>query len=50
MENVSDSIKPFGTLEASLQAILSSAVDAIIIIRHDGIIETVNEAAAALFQ
>ena len=50
MENTSDSLQPFGTLEASLQAILSSAVDAIIIIRHDGIIETVNEAAAALFQ
>ncbi len=50
MKNASDSTKRVGTLEASLQAILSSAVDAIIIIRHDGIIETVNEAAAALFQ
>jgi PAS domain S-box-containing protein len=50
MKNPSGSTKPFGTLEASLQAILSSAVDTIIIIRHDGIIETVNEAAAALFQ
>ncbi|OIQ26966.1 MAG: hypothetical protein BM562_15825 [Alphaproteobacteria bacterium MedPE-SWcel] len=39
-----------GNLEASLQAILSSAVDAIIIIRHDGVIETANEAAADLFQ
>lgn len=43
-------IKPFETLEASLQAILFSAVDAIIIIRHDGILEPVKEAAAALFQ
>ena len=50
MENISDSSKGAGTLEASLQAILSSAVDAIIIIRHDGIIETVNQAAAGLFQ
>ncbi|MEP1328466.1 PAS domain S-box protein [Pseudophaeobacter sp.] len=50
MKNTSDSTKRIGTLEASLQAILSSAVDAIIIIRHDGTIETVNEAAADLFQ
>lgn len=50
MTKASESTKRIGTLEASLQAILSSAVDAIIIIRHDGIIETVNEAAAALFQ
>ena len=38
-----------GSQEAKLQAILSSAVDCIIIIRHDGIIDTVNPAAARLF-
>jgi PAS domain S-box-containing protein len=50
METTKNSTKRVSTLEASLQAILSSAVDAIIIIRNDGIIETVNEAAAELFQ
>lgn len=49
MENKLKPGKSTGTLEGSLQAILSSAVDAIIIIRHDGIIETVNQAAAGLF-
>lgn len=50
MKNKSDPHSRVGRLEASLQAILSSAVDAIIIIRDDGIIETVNQAAADLFQ
>lgn len=36
--------------EAKLEALLSSAVDGIIIIRDDGVIETVNPAAAQLFQ
>ncbi|KNG92185.1 PAS domain S-box protein [Pseudaestuariivita atlantica] len=49
MEHNSQPGERAGALEASLQAILSSAVDAIIIIRHDGIIETVNQAAAGLF-
>lgn len=49
VQNKSKTRERFGVLEASLQAILSSAVDAIIIIRDDGIIETVNQAAAGLF-
>lgn len=35
---------------ARFGALLASAVDGIIIIRHDGIIETANPAAARLFQ
>jgi PAS domain S-box-containing protein len=42
-------IAQMGPHEAKLHAILSSAVDCIIIIRHDGAIETVNPAAARLF-
>ena len=38
-----------GPHEAKLHAILSSAVDCIIIIQHDGTIDTVNPAAARLF-
>lgn len=50
MGHVPQSTNKRGALQGSLQAILSSAVDAIIVIRHDGVIETVNQAAAGLFQ
>jgi hypothetical protein len=41
-KNPSESTKPFGTLEASLQAILSQR-SMQLLHRHDGVIETVNE-------